>query len=159
MKHIVLIVIIFSTIFPKQMIAQQKNDSCCLSMKNIIGTWQEDSPIVGSGLNQNFEFFSNGTFILHLGNSGDDVRGINTLKGKYRLDKDKLFFTITSKTIVEGKIGMADGGISLSLFEIEDGKEKEIQETNPKELTDPCYITLFSDRHIKLGNKVYYKLK
>jgi len=151
-------ILIFLSIISNQMFSQQNKDFCCLSKADIIGIWQEDSPIVGSGFNQNFEFFDNGTFVLHLGHSGDDVRDIIELKGKYRLDKDKLYFTIISKTIIEGKIGIADAGINHCIFEIENGKEKEIQESNPKELADPCYITIIKKSHIKIGNEIYYKI-
>lgn len=159
MKHPLLIIILFTITLPKQIFAQQNQDSCCISQKELTGIWQRNNKIVGNGLGQNFEFYENGTFVLNLGNESDDLRNTIQLKGKYRLDKDKLFFTITSKTIVEGKIELADGGISLSLFEIVDWKEKEIKELQPKEFKDPCYITLFSEGHIKLNNEVYYKIK
>jgi len=160
MKQILIIVfVIIVSMFSKQMCAQQKKESCCILKKDLIGTWQRNSKIVGSGLNQNFEFSDDGTFIIHLGNNEDDARGIIELKGKYRLDKNKLFFTITSRTIVDGKIGIADMGISLCIFEIENGKVQEIQESNPEEIFEPCYITLFASTHIKINNEIYYKVK
>lgn len=159
MKQIIIVIIILANLFSNKTFAQQKKDSCCISNKDIVGIWQRNYSVVGNGLNQNFEFYDDGTFILNLGSDADDIRDVSRLKGKYRLDKDKLYFTITSKTVIEGKIGIADMGISLSIFEIENGKEKEIPESNPQELTDPCYITLFADSHIKINNEVYFKIK
>jgi hypothetical protein len=138
---------------------QTKKDSCCLSKKDLVGLWQRNNEIVGSGLLENFEFFENDTFVLNLGDMSEDARSIVKLKGKYRLVKDKLYFTITSKTVLEGPIELTDGGISLNLFSITNGKLKEAPELNPKEQTDPCYITLFSSKHIKLNNEVYFKVK
>lgn len=140
-------------------LAQQKKDSCCLLKKDIVGIWQRNDSVIGSGLNQNFQFLDNNSFILNIGNDADDVRNIVQLKGKYRLDRDMLYFTITSRTILEGPIGIADAGISLNIFSIEKGKLKEMSEHNPKEIPDPCYITLFSRKHIKINNEIYYKIK
>jgi hypothetical protein len=130
-----------------------------LKKENIIGIWQRNDSIAGSGLNQNFQFFEDDSFILNLGNDADDARNIIQLKGKYRLDKDMLYFTITSRTIVEGSIEVNDAGISLNIFSIASEKVKEIPERNPKELPDPCFITLFSNTHIKINNEIYYRPK
>jgi len=142
-----------------QLFAQQKKDSCCLSKKDIIGTWQRNTSIVGNGLNQNFQFFKNNSFVFNIGNEADDVRNVIQLKGKYRLDKDALYFTITSRTIVDGPIEIADGGISLNIFSIKEIKTREVAERNPKELPDPCYITLFTNSHIKINQEIYYKVR
>jgi hypothetical protein len=139
--------------------AQQKKEACCLSKKDIVGTWQLNDSIVSSGLNQNFQFFENGSFVFNVGGDADDVRNIIQLKGKYRLDKDQIYFTIISKTIVEGNIEISDPGVSLNIFSIAQGKVREVLETNPKELTDPCYITLFTNHHIKINRESYYKVR
>ncbi len=152
---VMLIVTIFSS---KQIYGQQRIDSCYISPEDITGTWQRNDKVVGSGLNQNFEFFSDGTFVLHLGSDGDDVRGIIELKGKYRLDKNKLYFTITSRTIVDGKIGIADMGVSLCIFQFEGEKVKVIRELTPTEIPDPCFITIITNTQIKINNEVYYKV-
>ncbi|MFI5148114.1 MAG: hypothetical protein ACHQRM_00160 [Bacteroidia bacterium] len=138
---------------------QAKKDSCCLSKSDLVGVWQRDNELVGSGLAQNFEFYDNNTFVLNLSSMSDDLRDIIQVKGKYRLAEDKMYFTFTSRVIREGKIELTDGGISLNLFEIKSTKVKEIPEPNPKELVDPCYITLISNKQIKLSNEVYFKVK
>ena len=151
----ILLLTVFSVTF-----AQPQKDSCCISKKDLIGIWQRDSNIIGNGLNQNFEFYNNGTFVLNLGNDGDDVRDIIKLKGKYRLQSDKLYFTIISRTLVEGKIEMGEMGTTFGIFQFgRDSKIKEIKEPTSKELPDPCYITLIKKSKIKLNNEVYYKIK
>ena len=159
MKYIVLLTILTTSFFQEPTFSQNKNVPSYISIKDLIGTWQRDTKIISNGLNQNFEFFSNGTFLLHLGSDGDDLRNTIELRGKYRIENDKLYFTILSKTIVDGKIGVSDMGVSLSIFEIIDAETKVIQESNPKEIPDPCYITVISKTYIKLGNEIYYKVK
>ena len=138
---------------------QPKKESVWLSSTEIVGTWQRDSKEVGSGLLQNFKFSKNNTFVLNLGSDADDARDIIQLNGKYRLVKDSLFFTITSKKVVEGKIQIADGGISLNLFNISGKNVREIPEKDSKESPDPCYITRISKAHIKISQEQYYKIE
>lgn len=160
MRQILIILLIFLAFISHiQIHAQQNQDTIFITKKEFIGTWQRNSKIVGNGMGQNFEFFDNGRFILNLGSDADDIRNTIQLKGTYRLEKDKLYFTITSKTVVDGNIGIADMGVSFSIFELVDAKVKEIQLPNPKELADPCYITIIEDQHIKINNEVYYKVK
>jgi hypothetical protein len=137
---------------------QVKKEKCFISKEDIVGTWQRNEKIVADGLNQNFQFFKNNTFVFNIGDNGDDVRNIIQLKGKYRLDNGSLFFTITSRTIVEGAIEISDTGISLNIFDISRTKTKEISEKNSKEL-DPCYITFYSNTHIEINHEIYYKVK
>ncbi len=159
MKNLALISIFLIAMFQVPLEAQQSKDSKYLSYKTLTGTWQRDNKIVGNGLDQNFVFLENGSFILNLGDDSEDLRTITQLKGKYRIEKNKLFFTILSQTIVEGQIGLADGGISLSLLELKNTKAKEITESNPKEIADPCYISVLSKTKIKLSNEIYYKIQ
>ena len=158
MRSINVLMIFILTAISTEMFGQQKKDSCCLSKKDFIGTWQRDSPIVGDGIGQNFKFFSNNSFLFNIGNDGDDMRNIVQLKGKYRLVKDTLYFTIVSRVILDGPIEIADGGIALNIFNIGDNKAKTVYERNPKELSTPCFITRYSNKHIRISAEVYYKV-
>jgi hypothetical protein len=157
MKRVFAFTIISSLMFVSNVFGQQKKDSCCISKKQLIGIWQRDSKIVGSGLNQNFQFNADGTFIFNVGSYNEDARDLIKLKGRFRLDQSDLYFTITSRTYVEGKINIEDPGISLAIFSV-DGKIKEVAEVNPKEIPTPCYISLYKD-HIRLNAERYYKIK
>jgi hypothetical protein len=140
-------------------LAQMTKDSGWLSKQQIVGIWQRNDSLVGSGLGQNFEFFADHSFVFNIGSEADDVRDIIQLRGKYRLVKDMIYFTITSRKVVEGAIEISDPGISLNIFNIAGSKIREIPEKDPKELADPCYITLISKSHIKIDQEQYYKVK
>ena len=100
--------------------------------------------MIGSGLNQKFQFFKDDSFVLNVGNDDEDLRDIIQLKGKYRINKNELFFTVNSKTIIDGPIEIADAGISLNIFTIKKRKLIEVREPNPLEISDPCFITFIS---------------
>lgn len=151
----VLMMVIYSQAF-----AQQKKGTDYLTKDELVGTWQIRSRLIGNGLNQHFVFSKDGTFVLNLYSDGDDARSLLKLKGKYRLTKDELYLTILSKTIVEGELEIGDMAITSSLIQFGAGaKIKEIKEPNPKEMLDPCYISILSRSNIKLNNEVYYKVK
>jgi len=153
--RITLVILLLS----KAAFAQAKKDSAWLSKQQIVGTWQRNDSLVGSGLGQNFQFFSNNLFVFNIGTDADDMRDIIQLKGKYRLVKNTIFFTITSRKVLEGTIEISDPGISLNIFNIAGSKVREIPEKDPKELADPCYITLINRSHIKIDQEQYYKVK
>jgi hypothetical protein len=140
-------------------LAQMTKDSGRLSKQQIVGIWQRNDSLVGSGLGQNFEFFADHSFVFNIGSEADDVRDIIQLRGKYRLVEDMIYFTITSRKVVEGAIEISDPGISLNIFNIAGSKIREIPEKDPKELADPCYITLVGKSHIKIDQEQYYKVK
>jgi hypothetical protein len=138
--------------------AQEKKESH-ITKKALIGTWQKDSYRVGNGLNQNFQFFNDGRFIFTNGNFGDDAVSTIKLKGRYRLTRDSLFFTITSKTIVDGELEMIDPGIDQGIFQY--GSKsiiKEVKVANPKEMAEPCFVAYLKRGKIKLNSEVYYKV-
>jgi hypothetical protein len=158
MKNLLLIFLLAA--FNVAALTQQKKCTDVITKKGLIGIWQRDSRIIGNGLNQNFEFYNNGTFVLNLGNDSDDLRSIIKLNGKYRLVDDKLYFTIMSETVVDGTIEIGDMGVTYGIFQFgKNSKIKEIQVPNPKELSDPCYITLIKHSIIKINNEIYYKIK
>jgi hypothetical protein len=140
-------------------LAQMTKDSAWLSKQQIVGTWQRNDSLVGSGLGQNFQFFADNSFVFNVCGEADDVRDIIQLRGKYRLVKDMIYFTITSRKVVEGAIEISDPGISLNIFNIAGSKIREIPEKDPKELADPCYIAFVSKSHIKIDQEQYYKVK
>ncbi len=157
MRKIIFILLIVTC---GQVFAWQKKDTSYLTKEELLGTWQRGTKITGNGLNQHFIFKSDGSFVLNLYNDGDDARSLIGLKGKYRLLKDKLYLTITSRKIVEGELGIGDMALTSSLLEFgPEAKAKEVKEINPKEMLDPCYITTISRTNIKLNNQNYYKIK
>lgn len=154
LKAILILLIFNCTVF-----GQTRNNNNHVHLLSLIGVWQFGDPHVGNGLNQNFEFYSNGKFVFHVGKNGDDLVSTTQVKGKYRLFKDSLFFTFTSRVILSGgKIGTVDRGLDDGIFEFEGAKQKEIFETNPKEDIDPVIIIIISKNHIKVNNEAYYRI-
>ncbi|MEO8712558.1 MAG: hypothetical protein ABI405_10565 [Parafilimonas sp.] len=159
MKNLLLLLFILK-ISSSQSLAQQITDTCCILKKEeLIGIWQRNDSLIGSGLNQNFQFFKDDSFVLNVGSDDEDLRDIIQLKGKYRISKNELFFTVNSKTIIDGPIEIADAGISLNIFTIKKEKLVEVKEPKAQEISDPCFITLISNKHIKINNEIYYKVK
>ena len=157
MKRILLL--LNSIMLVMHLFAQGSKDSCCLAKKEIVGVWQRDSKEVGNGLEQNIRFFDNGSFEMRLANEGEDARGIYALKGKYRLVKNSLYITVLSRTVVEGgKISISPSNERLNIFSVVGGNLKQIEETDPKEIPDPIYITIMGQGHIQLDNEIYYKI-
>ena len=140
-----------------QIFAQQKNDTVSLTQQDILGTWQQNDSIIGAGLNQNFVFYKDSTFVLNMENMSEDARMLVGLKGKYRIIKDEIFFTITSRTVVdEGKVDVCEG-FEGCIFFINNEKLKEIPENNPQEL-EPRYLVVLSNKHIEINNVDYFKI-
>jgi hypothetical protein len=139
----------------KQLRAQQK-----LTIKALVGVWQYASPRIGDQLNQSFVFFGNGDFFFNNGKLGDDLVATLVLKGRYRLDRNKMYFTIISKTIMDDSVGVGvvNPVIAFGIFEYKDMVPKEIIEKNPKEIEDPGDITAVSLKHIKINDEDYYKV-
>lgn len=128
------------------------------TLKDLAGVWQRGSAIPGNGLAQNFQFSSDGRFALNLGDIRDDLRVILQIKGRCRLDSNLIFFTIYSKTVLEGnEIGVGDS-LDGNIFSIVDDHPKEIKLINPKEIQDGCLIKLINNNHIRIINVDYYKI-
>ncbi len=58
---------------------------------DISGVWQLNSPEIGSGYLDNYQFFKNGEFKFNL-NQYDELKTIVAIKGKYSISKDSIFF-------------------------------------------------------------------
>jgi hypothetical protein len=159
MRNLTFILVMVFGLYSSQAFSQSNKDSSYLTKKDLIGTWQRNYDRVGNGLFENFQFFQDNTFLLDLSGNDDDARELLKLKGKFRLDKDKLYFTITSKIVAQGKIEMVDPGVNFGIFAFDDSVVKEIKEDNPKELADPCFITVLSKNKIKLNSELYFKVK
>lgn len=130
-----------------------------LTIKNITGVWQFGSPRLGDEINQNFIFFNNGNFIFNNGKHGDDVVSTLQLKGRYRFNQNRMYFTIISRIIADhSTIGVVNPNLDFGIFQYIDGGPKEILEKNPKEIEDPADITIINLNHIKINDEDYYKV-
>lgn len=155
-----ILIVVLLTISCSHVFSQEKQSLAYITKDGLVGTWQRGSKVVGSAMNQNFIFGKDGTFVLNLDSEGDDARNLIKLRGKYRLVKDELYLTILSRIYVDGDLEVAGMGITFSLLQFgANSKIREVKEVNPKEILDPCYITVTSRNNIKLNNQVYFKVK
>lgn len=160
MRNAMLIFIGLTLCFSNSVEAQKYVHSNSIGISGLIGRWQRNTNMVGNGLGQNFQFFKDSSFILHLGDDGDDARRVVSLKGKYLIKKDALFFTILSQTeIIGGKVAVDPDayGLSFHIFNIDSGKLVEFPVKNPI-VEAPCYITIINKSCIKLDNETYYRI-
>jgi hypothetical protein len=155
MKKLFFILLVMADVCSaKQLYAQEK-----LTVKNLVGVWQYGSPRIGDQLNQNFVFFNNSNFIFNNGKNGDDLVSTGRLKGHYRLDKNKMYFTIISRTVIDNaNVGVVNSTVDFGIFEYTDITSKEIKEKDPKEIDDPVVITIVKPNHIKINDEEYYKV-
>ncbi|HTD98016.1 MAG TPA: hypothetical protein VK668_01965 [Mucilaginibacter sp.] len=153
-KSFLFLLIIVNVCSAKKLLAQQT-----LSVKNLVGVWQYESPTVGDELNQSFAFFGNRNFFFNNGKLGDDLVSTGVLKGRYRLDKNKIYFTIISRTIIDNaNIGVKNSAIDFGIFQYNDIVPRVITEKKPKEIEDPAIITFIKPNHIKINDEDYYKV-
>lgn len=139
--------------------AQPTKKDTVLTKAGLIGVWQRDGKRVGNGLNQNFRFYPDGSFVLNFANGNEDLRVIWALKGRYRLVGDQLYLTIIYRTVEEGgHIEMSGSNEDFYNFEMAGGMIKDIREPDTKELPDPLYISVKERGHIDIGNEDYYKI-
>lgn len=129
-----------------------------VTMKMLAGVWQKGHGHVASGLVQNFQFSADGQFILNMGDPGEDLRTIPRVKGTYRLAKNEVFFTITSKTVLEGGRIAVGEMVDWNIFHLEDANLKEIKIVNPQELPTGCAMEVLSKIHIRFNYQDYYKI-
>ncbi|WP_426672078.1 hypothetical protein ACPPVU_12685 [Mucilaginibacter sp. McL0603] len=140
--------------FGKQLFAQQ-----LITVQNLVGVWQYGSPTVGDQLNQSFVFFKNGHFFFNNGKLGDDLVSTRGLKGRYRLDKNKMYFTIISRLLVDNaNIDVATPEVESGIFLYKDIIPNEVFINGPKEIKDPVDLIVIKPNHIKINDEDYYKV-
>lgn len=76
----------------------QKNNNPDL----LIGTWQINSDIVGSGLMDSYCFYPNSKFTYLLGS--DEMRTIISFSGIYKIDSARIYFRILNETIIKDPV-------------------------------------------------------
>ena len=90
--------------------------------------------------------------------SADLISTLN-LKGRYRLENNKIFFTIVSKAIVDSAdIGVKEPALYFGIFDYENIVSKVIIIKNPKEIKDPATIVVIKPNHLQINNMDYYKV-
>ena len=130
-----------------------------LSAQNIVGIWQINSAIVGSGLDESYRFYENGEFefivsqFLYLNN-------IISFSGTYIIQGNQICFVITSRKeragtyIEQGSPAWQDNWI------LEGDDIKEIKQDTAKPYCFGFSLKKEGEQSIiQIGNATYYKLK
>jgi len=165
MKKLAFLLILSVQMFSIKVVAQVTTKSLLgqpgISQADIVGRWQISSPHTGDNPLENFQFFKNGTFIYNY-ETEDDTRNITQLKGKYRMEKNCLFFTVTSrKERIGGALETGALGTDEYLFVFDNDSTRVVRYKKPKEL-DPVFILDVKKTteffKIKINNRIYYKL-
>jgi len=165
MKKFSIVFLLVTILFSIKVVAQTTSKSLLsqpgISQADIVGRWQINSPHTGDNPLENFQFFKNGTFIYNY-ETEDDTRNIFQLKGKYRMEKNRLFFTVTSRKERTGG-GLETGALGTDefLFVFDNDSTRVVHYKKPKEL-DPLFILDVKKTteffKIKINNRTYYKL-
>jgi hypothetical protein len=83
-----------------------------INRQQLIGVWQEGSATMGDALRKNFQFFSDGHFVLNF-SQYDDIATVRALGGKYKLDSSGLYLIAEyRKEIVGGTYEKGNPGAS-----------------------------------------------
>jgi hypothetical protein len=97
----------------------------------MIGIWQ-DSPVLGSGWSDNYQFFMEGSFNYNYNEMVCDKRLIS-LSGTWTIkNSDQLQLTIKQKTVLKGGKLVRSTGSCSSEFEIQGGVIKTIDLKTPE---------------------------
>jgi len=165
MKKLLFIIVISVYLLDNNAYAQVTTQSILsspsVSKADFVGVWQLGTATLGANLLEYFQFFKDGTFVYHY-DGEDDTRNIISLKGRYLLKTNQLFFTVTSKVVRTGK-GIETGaiGTDANIFVLDNDSTRVVLERNPKKL-DPVFIlnAKKTAKYFKMdiNNRTYYKV-
>jgi hypothetical protein len=124
----------------------------------LVGVWQASSS-VGSGMNDNFQFFADGKFQFNY-NQMDGTKRIFSYGGKWKIEKGKLILTLEKISfLLGGKWVKATGSIATD-YEIVGGKvfDKEIFPIEKHELILGKFIKEEYQQTTKIDGVKYWKM-
>jgi hypothetical protein len=140
--------------------AQQKLKTVPLTQSQLVGIWQVNTPIVGSGLGAYFQFYKDGRFIYNT--SGyDNLNPLCNIFGSYKLlDGNTIGFKVdSSRQLIGAQIGAADG-FQGGTFVLDGGKVVTFPQRGTKYESHDVSVHS-KGRNIKcivIDNDKYYKL-
>ena len=126
---------------------------------DLVGTWQFESPKIGSALLKHFKFYKNGSYTLGFNEYNNNNR-IISIEGKYKVENDTLYLTASKRyERVGGHLSYGDLGIQDNEFFLEGCTIKSFKEPNPSEWLN--FDKIIVDNHKKIpvliiiANKYY----
>lgn len=126
--------------------------------QNIKGIWQKDSPLIGSGYSQNYQFKNEEDFEYNT-SEFDFLNRVRTIGGKYQIKQDTIFFTL--EYIIECCGGTIERSLITSLNNSWAINDCKTQKTffQKKETWSAVFKFDESDpnnKFIKIDNDIYY---
>lgn len=111
--------------------AQDKNLDKAFQTK-LIGVWQA-SPSVGSGMDDNFQFFADGSYKFNY-NQMDGTKRILSYGGSWKVADNKLILIVEQMTVLIGGKWIKSSGSIATEYEIEGGKILDLKVSPTKEM-------------------------
>jgi hypothetical protein len=101
--------------------------------QNIVGLWQSGSAEITAAYLDTYQFFPDGTFRFNT-NQYDELRRIISLGGNYKLEGDRIRFTVKySIEVIGGTFSRTEIGTGSDSWSIENGVIKNFPIQKPKE--------------------------
>ena len=137
--------------------AQEKNADKLIQAE-MIGIWQA-GPSVGSGMDDNFQFFADGKFRFNY-NQMDGTKRILSYGGNWKISGVKLILTIEKMTVLIGGKWTKSSGSIATEYEIEGGEILELKISPAKKLKLNLSKFIKEELHqtTKIDGVKYWKL-
>jgi hypothetical protein len=139
-----------------------QNHTGQVTFKNLLGTWQANTPVVSSTLHSSFKFFPDGKFIYST-DGYDDLNPIKSIEGIFKINGNILYLKIQAVVKVTGcKIGASDPGVQFGPFQLSGGKltkiKQEDTEFSDHVIEEPANVKE-QQAVVMIDATQYYKLK
>jgi hypothetical protein len=141
----------------------QQDNKLILKQPDLIGVWQINSEIVGSGLNAYFQFYPKGKFIYNT-NGYDELNPLRSISGEYKIDHNILYLKIREYKHLAGyKIVESSPAFQFGHFILDGGKvviskqidssysEHEVKITKSKKVALKKCISIDSEIYFKVA--------
>lgn len=154
-KSLIVILTIFFSV--SNIFAQTANPDKSIRAE-LIGVWQASSS-VGSGMDDNFQFFADGKFKFNY-NQMDGLKRINNYSGNWKVEKGKLVLTITDIEFRLGGRWVRSSGSIATEYEIEGGQifKKRILPAEKQTLELTGFVREELHKTTKIDDIKYWKL-
>ena len=153
-----LIAAIFGILLLIGNISAQEKNSDKLIRTELIGIWQA-SPSVGSGMDDNFQFFADGNFRFNY-NQMDGTKRIISYGGNWKVSNGKLILTVKTMTVLIGGKWTKSSGSIATEYEIEGGEilELKVSPANEMKLNLSKFLKEELYETFKIDGIKYWKL-
>ena len=129
-----------------------------LSSQNIVGTWQINSEIVGSGLNESYRLFENGNFEFVV-SQYSYLTNLVSFNGIYKIQNNQICFVITSRKERVGTYVTQGSPAWQGNWILEGDDIKEVKQDSVTYCFDYSLTSKENQSILQIGNTTYYKIR